>query len=118
MTIETVAVILAVAFAIQSVAIGFFLLRLLPVLRQFNELSEDVKGVVKKVEGVADQLQSTARGVKTVSERVQGVATRVLDEIEPPVRRLAGLMTGVRASLTSLMKHPVDSNGHPEPKAS
>jgi len=118
MTAETVALILAIAFAAQTVVVCIVLLRLVPVLREVNELIQKLQDVVVKIDALTDHLKSASGGVKQVEQRIRGVANSVLDQIEPPVRHLVGLVTGVRSTVASLLRRPIAAgNGHPEPTA-
>jgi len=117
MNAETVAFVLALAFAAQTVVVCVVLLRLVPVLGEVNELIAELRDVMRKVDVLTRNLESASEGVQHVEERVRGVVSRILDEIEPPVRRIAGLAAGVRVTVGSLLRRrPITGgNGLPPP---
>jgi uncharacterized protein YoxC len=116
MTAETIAFVLALAFAAQTVVVCVVLLRLVPVLREVNEMIGELRDVMKKVDVLSRNLESASSGVQQVEHRVRGIVTRILDEIEPPVRRLASLATGVRVTVGTLLRRPITGgNGVPPP---
>ena len=115
MSAETVAFVLALAFAAQTVVVCVVLLRLVPVLREVNEVIGELRDVMRKVDDLVRNLESASGGVRQVEQRVRGIVTRILDEIEPPVRRLAGLATGVRVTVGTLLRRPIaGGNGLPQ----
>lgn len=80
------------------------------MLLRVKRLVDDAEGIVKqhgiplieKLNGVAEDVRTISKNVRAVEQRVSAITSRVIDQVEPPVRHFAALLAGVRAGVGRL----------------
>ncbi len=88
------------------VAVVILLVRLTSLLSLTQRVIRE-QGVpfLDKLNRVADDLSRVSVDFRRVGERVSGTATRVMNEVEPPIRQLAALLAGLRAGVGKMFEH-------------
>jgi uncharacterized protein YoxC len=91
--------------------VGFIVaaLQLRKVAKKVDPIVEQVRGTAENVKTMSHHVEQMVENVKRVEERITGVASRVVDQVEPPVKTFAALLAGVRAGINRLVHA---SNGH------
>ncbi len=106
---------LAIAI-INVVLMGVIVVMLLRVKKLIDNAENIVKQhavpLIDKLNQVADDVKNISKDARNVEQRISAVTTRVIDQVEPPVRHFAALLAGVRAGVGRFFvaSHP-DDNG-------
>jgi len=92
--------------------VGFVvvLLQLRAVAKKADPIIEQVRGTAENVKAMSHNVERMVENIRRVEERITGMASRVVDQVEPPVRTFAALLAGVRAGINTLVHA---SNGQP-----
>jgi hypothetical protein len=101
---EIIALILAVTVAALGTVVCVALLRLLPLMKDIDRLVCDTQQLIRRLDDVARQAEQMAKEVRHVEHRVTGMVSAVVDQVEPQVRQLVALASGVRTTFGSLLK--------------
>ena len=115
MTVMEISILaIATINVVLMIAMVVLLSRVMKVLKTTEEVvREQAVPLIEKVQKVADDVKKISNSVRQVEERLTGVATRVIDQVEPPVRAFSALIAGVRAGVGKMMEgnHRGDGNG-------
>ena len=113
--IETCLLIVAVSAAAVAVATLVALGRLLKLWASTNLLLGDLREVIGRLNTIAAELEQTTIATRDVRRRVTQTANRILDEVEPPVRQITAILSGIRVGLGALFGSSTNgSQGHSE----
>lgn len=99
---------------VLMIAVVVLLTRVMKVLKTTEDVvREQAVPLIEKVQKVADDVKKISNSVRQVEERLTAVATRVIDQVEPPVRAFTALIAGVRAGVGKMMEpsHRGEGNG-------
>ncbi len=67
--------------------------------------------LLDKLNRIAADLGQVSGDVREVGRRFSGTAARVMDEVEPPLRRLGALVAGIRAGVGKMLEWSQHGNG-------
>lgn len=114
MTVLEVSILLvAIVNALLLGAVTVLLLRVLKLIDATQNLVvERARPVIDKIGQVADNVKDISMDVRRVEQRVAAVTTRVIDQVEPPVRHFAAVLAGVRAGVGRIFDAGHDNHGN------
>lgn len=113
--IATVQVILVVAVVVALKRLGRTADHLEAAIEPLNGLFQDAKATSGEVRELVASLEQVSAGVmgiterfEVVSDRAAAISSAVLDQVEPPVRRVTALVEGVKAGAGVLLERWTD----------
>jgi len=114
MTVLEVSILLvAIVNAVLLGAVAVLLVRVLKLVDTTQNLVvERARPVIDKIGQIADNVKDISMDVRQVEQRVASVTTRVIDQVEPPVRHFAALLAGVRAGVGRIFDAGQENNGN------
>lgn len=120
MTIMEISIlVIAIINVVLMIAMVMMLLRVKNLLTSAEDVVKR-HGVplIEKLNAVADDVKNISRDARQVEQRLAGAASKVMDQVEPPIRHFAALLAGMRAGVGKIFdaSHPnstsTASNGY------
>lgn len=102
--IEICMVTIAVASAVVGVTAALLAVRLQPVLRRSETVLDNTRDLLVRLERATGDVESILRDARRVENRIARSADRILDEVEPPLRLIPALLSGVRATVAAFVR--------------
>jgi hypothetical protein len=97
---EVSMLVIAVINVVLMIAIVVMLLRVRKLLTSAEDvIKQHGVPLIEKLNQVADDVKHISQDARRVEQRVAGAATKVIDQVEPPIRQFAALLAGVRAGV-------------------
>jgi hypothetical protein len=94
--------VMALASATIAIVAVVIAVRLLPVLRQSDLFLRRSRRTLRRVNRVTRELELIARDARMIESRVARSAHGLLDQVEPMLGVLRGVMAGARSGLGTL----------------
>ena len=101
---EICLVVIALCMLAITGGLVVLLMRLLPLARSVDALTQEGQSLVRRLHGVTGEIEAVVQDVRRVEERAMGVVRGVIDRIEPPLHQLAAVLTGVSAGIAALAR--------------
>src|SRR6185369_16377496 len=104
--------IIAIVNVVLMSVVVVMLLRVAKLLTTTENLvKEHGVPLIHKLHEVADDVKHMSRNARQVEERVTGAASKVIDQVEPPIRHAAAVLAGVRAGVGRIFEASQRANG-------
>jgi hypothetical protein len=111
--IEVSILIVAIASVAFTAAAIIALVRLLRLWSRADLLLRDARETLRRLDVVAAELAESSRDAARVRRRVTSTANRLLDEVEPPIRQVAAILSGLRVGLGALFGPSPNGSARP-----
>jgi hypothetical protein len=96
-------VIAACLVALTTITV-VFLVRLIAIARALDTLSTEGRALVQRLHGVTGEVEGMIADARRVEERAVGLVHGTIDRLEPPLRQLTAVITGVSAAVASFAR--------------
>jgi len=119
MSIAEVCLMIMATTAVAIAAImATFVVRVTASLRRAETLSDEATRSLRRLTALIGSTTEVVADVARVERRVGRVANVLLDEVEPPLRQAAAVLSGVRAGWGAWVRsrRPTDGGGRSRPE--
>lgn len=93
---------IAVASAVVGLTAALVAVRLQPLARNAERLLESGRDLLVRLERITDDAEAMLKDARRVEHRIARSADLILDQVEPPLRVVPALMSGLRAGVAAL----------------
>lgn len=93
---------IAVASAVVGLTAALVAVRLQPLARNAERLLESGRELLVRLERITDDAEAMLKDARRVEHRIARSADLILDQVEPPLRVVPALMSGLRAGVAAL----------------
>ena len=95
---------ITIFMAAMTVSLIIVVTRVLPLLMSAQRLTEEITITTKKLDGSIVELTGILQEHRATQTRVNGILSLALDQVGPPLKQMAAILSGVRAGLGALTK--------------
>jgi len=103
--------ILVASHVASTIAFVLAMRRVAPLAQSMDGLARKVDGSLDRLDAISTEVERVTRDVSRVERRVASAVDPILDQALPPLRTVAALLAGIRATVGALSRTGADSTG-------
>ena len=100
---EICLIVIALAAAGVGVVAVVVAIKMVPLIRRFEELATSATRATHRFEGVIEEVHVMVRDVRHVESRVSRAASEILNIVEPSIHTVSSVVGWLRSGLFSLL---------------